>query len=110
MKKKSIYRVIFLNQGQVYELYASEVDASEMPGFVAVSDLLFGERSSVLIDPAEERLQSEFEGVHRFSVPMHAVIRIDEVEKRGISKIRPAGDDGTNIHAFPGSAKKPSTE
>lgn len=110
MKKKSIYRVIFLNQGQVYELYASQVGSSHIHGFVTVEDLLFGERSTVLIDPAEERLQSEFEGVTRFSIPIHAVIRIDEVEKRGTSKIRPAGDVGANVHTFPGGATKPPVE
>jgi len=54
-----------------------------MFGFVEVEEILFGERSKILIDSSEERLKSEFEGVHRFFIPLHAVVRIDEVDKAG---------------------------
>ena len=41
----------------------------------------------MLLDPSEERIKSEFEGVKRSFLPMHSVLRIDEVSKRGASKI-----------------------
>ena len=47
---------------------------------------MFGNRSKMLIDPAEDRLRSEFEGVQRSYIPMHAIVRIDEVEKEGVAK------------------------
>jgi len=98
MSKKQIYRVVFLNQGQVYELYANQVGQGNMLGFIEVESIIFGERSQVVVDPAEERLKTEFEGVKRTYIPMHAVIRIDEVEKPGPVRISKA--EG-NISPFP---------
>ena len=53
----------------------------------------------MLIDPSEERLRNEFEGVQRSFIPMHAVVRIDEVEKEGVAKI--TDSKGENITPFP---------
>lgn len=98
---KRIYKVIFLNQGKVYELYARNVYQGNLYGFVEVEELVFGERSSLLVDPAEERLQGEFAGVRRSFIPIHSIIRIDEMEKEGVSKIRGTGEATGNIAAFP---------
>jgi hypothetical protein len=54
--------------------------------------LIFGERASVVVDPSEERLKSEFGSVTRTYIPMHAVIRIDQVKKEGAPKISELGD------------------
>jgi hypothetical protein len=95
MAVKPVYRVIFLNQSQVYELFASAIYQSEMYGFIEVEEFVFGERSQVLIDPAEEKLKQEFAGVKRSYIPMHAIVRIDEVEKEGPAKISEVkGGDG----------------
>ena len=56
-------------------------------GFVEVEELVFGERSTVVVDPGEERIKNEFAGVKRTYLPLHSVIRIDEVRKQGVSKI-----------------------
>ena len=48
---------------------------------------MFGERSTVVVDPSEEKIKSEFDGVKRTYLPMHSILRIDEVEKEGASKI-----------------------
>ena len=98
-KQRQIYRVIFLNQNKVYELYASRIYQSELYGFIEVEEFLFGERSSVVVDPAEEKLKSEFSGVQRSYIPMHAIVRIDEVEKEGTGKITES--QAGNITAFP---------
>ncbi len=103
MPTKEIFRVVFLNQGQVYEIYARRVAHGEMLGFVEVEGLLFGERATVVVDPAEERLALEFQGVQRFFVPVHAVVRIDAVEKRGPSRITAAPKERDNLTPFPSS-------
>ena len=82
-----IYRISFLSKGEVYEIYARHVGQGAMFGFVEVEDLLFGERSKIVIDSSEERLKNEFEGVKRTHIPMHAVLRIDEVAKAGRGRI-----------------------
>ncbi|MEM7431257.1 MAG: DUF1820 family protein [Pseudomonadota bacterium] len=87
MKNETLYRIVFMSQGQVYEIYAREVTHGGLFGFVEVEKLVFGERTTVVVDPSEERIKSEFEHVTRTYLPMHSIIRIDEVEKQGASKI-----------------------
>jgi hypothetical protein len=100
-----IFKVIFLNQTQVYEIYAREIYQSDLYGFIELDELLFGEKSSMIVDPGEEKLKNEFTGVKRTYIPMHAIIRIDEVEKQGVAKV--SDSLGGNVTAFPGSAFKP---
>ena len=98
MAKKKLYKIIFMNQGQVYEIYARSVGQGSIFGFVEVEELVFGERSSVVVDPSEEKIKTEFDGVKRTHLPMHSILRIDEVEKKGASKISKI--EG-NISQFP---------
>lgn len=87
MSKKNLFRVVFMSQGQVYEIYAREVGHGAMFGFIEIEQLVFGERTTLVVDPSEEKIKSEFEHVTRTYLPMHSIIRIDEVEKQGTSKI-----------------------
>ena len=87
MSNKTLYKIVFVSQGQVYEVYAREVSHGGLFGFIEVEELVFGERSSVVVDPSEERIKTEFENVKRTYLPMHSIIRIDEVDKQGTSKI-----------------------
>ena len=57
--------------------------------------------STVVVDPGEERIKGEFEGVKRTYLPMHSVLRIDEVKKQGISKITALEGGGANVSQFP---------
>jgi hypothetical protein len=98
-----LYRVTFVNQGKVYEIYARSVSQGSLYAFVEIEGMVFGESTTVLVDPAEERLKAEFAGVKRSFIPMHAVIRIDEVEKRGTAKILSLADKGEKVTAFPGT-------
>jgi hypothetical protein len=91
--KTRTYRVTFHNQGKVYEIYARQVSHGGMPGFVEVEKLLWGEKSALVLDTSEEKLKAEFENVERFYVPLHAVVRIDEVSKAGTARITPGGGD-----------------
>jgi len=108
MAKKRIYKVTFMNQGKLYEVYASNVGGSNMLGFVEVSGLLFGERSSLVLDPSEESLKSEFRDVKTTYIPMHSVIRIDEVEKQGQAKITEVKVEAGSVTPFPIHVPAPS--
>jgi hypothetical protein len=107
MSRKPIYRIVFHNQGDIYELHARKVSQGGLYAFVEVEDLIFGERSSVLVDPSEERLKSEFAGVKRTFIPLQAVVRIDEVDKEGPNKITAGVDAQGTITPFPVPAKPP---
>ena len=99
-ENKHIYRIIFQNQGKVYELFAKSICQSSMYGFIEVEKILFGERSQVLLDPSEEKLKSEFSGVKRTYIPQQSIVRIDEVNKAGTNKIV-ALTESQNISNFP---------
>jgi len=111
MAQKSIFRVVFHSQGNVYELYAREVSQGAMYAFVEVGDIIFGERSKLVVDPSEEKLKSEFSEVKRTYIPLHAVIRIDEVEKEGKAKITPTDGEKIGIIShFPMPLKPPAVD
>jgi hypothetical protein len=99
MSAKKIFKVIFLNQGQVFEIYARSVSHGALFGFVEVAELTFDERSSVVVDPGQEKIKSEFAGVKRTYLPMHSIIRVDEVDKQGLSKVSKI--EGGNVAQFP---------
>jgi hypothetical protein len=94
-----IFKVMFVNQGKVYEIYARKVTHGGLFGFLEVEEIVFGERASVVVDPGEERIKSEFAGVKRTFLPLHSVLRVDEVRKQGVSKI--TNYEGSNIAQFP---------
>ncbi|MDX1453091.1 MAG: DUF1820 family protein [Oleiphilaceae bacterium] len=106
MKPKSTFKVIFYNHEDIYEIYATHVYPSDMYGFVEVEQLLFGERSQLLVDPGEERLKTEFNGVKRTYIPMNAIVRIDEVEQSGTPKVK-ATSSVTNFPGGPAPGKGP---
>ena len=92
MTTKTIYRINFVSAGELYEIYAASVTQGGLFGFVEVEEILFGERSKLLIDSSEERLKTEFEGVQRTFIPIHSILRIDEVEKAGRGRISTGSD------------------
>ncbi len=105
-----MYKVVFANHNKVYELYAKAVYQSDMYGFVEVEDFVFGEKSQMIVDPGEEKLRSEFSGVQRTYIPLHSILRIDEVEQGGAAKIREVKFDDKVMH-FPRSAvRTPPTD
>ena len=99
MAASVIYKVQFVRESKVWEIYAKKVSHGGFFGFVEVEDFVFGERSTVVVDPSEERVKTEFEGIKRTWIPLHAILRIDEVKKSGISKITTY--EGGNVTPFP---------
>lgn len=106
MSTQRLYRITFQNPGptagQIYEIYARSISHGSMMGFVEIEKIVFGERSSILVDPAEEKLKAEFANVIRTFVPVHSIIRIDQVDKAGQARITASGESG-KVTPFPGS-------
>ncbi len=102
MTKTRLYRVSFHNQGQVYEVYCRNVSHGGLLGFIELENLVFGEKTSVVLDPGEEKLKTEFSNVARTFVPVHQVIRVDEVSKPGLARIVTGGaESGSKVTPFP---------
>lgn len=109
MDDKQIYKIMFHNQDKIYEIYAHEVNQSDMFGFIEVAGMIFGEKTELLIDPAEEKLQAEFSGVECSYIPLNAIIRIDRVAKQGTNKII-STTDTSNVTTFPSPAFTPGNK
>ncbi|STX51658.1 Uncharacterized protein conserved in bacteria [Legionella busanensis] len=106
MSKKSLYRLIFANQDVVYEIYARKICESEMFGFLEVEEFVFGENTSLVVDPSEERLKLEFGSVKRTFIPMHFIYRIDEVSKQGVGKVKEKSGKDSTVSLFPVPEKR----
>jgi len=104
MSDESLYRVRFFSEDKIYEVYARDVLQGELYGFVILSELVFDTNTTVVVDPSEEKLKSEFSGVRQTIIPMHSIIRIDEVEKRGTAKIT---EISGNVAQFPSPVYTP---
>jgi len=100
MSSQRLYRVSFMNQGQVFEIYARSISHGGLLGFVEVEKLVFGEKSAVVVDPSEERLKTEFADVERTFIPVQAVIRIDQVRKAGPARIHAVNGESAKIMPF----------
>ena len=100
MADKKMYRVSFLTHGKVYELYCTGVTSSGLWGFVEISGMVFDTGDSMVVDPTEEKLRDEFEGVEVLHVPMHAVLKVEEVRKKGQAVIRDR-ESGEKVTPFP---------
>ena len=98
MSFKPVYRVVFHNQGEVWELYAREIFQSDLWGFIEVEAFVFEDQSKVVVDPSAEKLRRTFDGVSRSYIPYSAIVRIDEVERGGAAKAAKA--EG-NVAEFP---------
>ena len=40
----------------------------------------------MIVDPSDEKLKSEFAGVKRTYIPLHAIVHIDKVKKKATQK------------------------
>ncbi len=100
MADKALYKIIFLNQGKVYELYSEGVTSSGLWGFIEVSDLVFETGDGLVVDPTEEKMRQEFEGAKVLHLPIQSVLRVEEVEKRGQCLIRDR-ESGEKVTQFP---------
>jgi hypothetical protein len=100
MAKKRLYKIIFLNQGKVYELFSESVASSGLWGFVEVSDLVFDSAEGLVVDPTEERMKQEFANARVLHLPVQSVLRVEEVDKRGQCLIRDR-ESGEKVTPFP---------
>ena len=87
MSKKGIYKIVFVQIGEIYEIYAKSIYQSDMYGFIEIEEYIFDQNSQIVVDTSEEKLKNAFSGVKRSYIPINTILRIDEVDKKGSAKI-----------------------
>ena len=85
--KEALYRIQFISNGERYELYVKELSQGSLFGFVEIADYVLDKHTELVLDPSHEKLKDEFADVNRTYIPMHNVLRIDQVKKQGSAKI-----------------------
>ena len=95
---KSVYKIIFIQLGEIYEVFAKQIYQSDMYGFIEVEEYIFNKDKQLLVDPSSEKLKNEFSEVERSYIPINAILRIDEVKEGGEAKIKKNKD---KVSPFP---------
>ena len=98
-ESKALYRGQFICHSERYEVYVREVNQGQLFGFIDIADFVWDTHSALIVDPSHEKLKSEFADVRHTLIPMHQVLRIDEVQKQGAARITELGN---NVSPFPG--------
>lgn len=87
-KSKTIYKIMFMQLGEIYEIFAKQIYQSDMYDFIEVEEYIFNKSKQLVVDPTTEKLKNEFKGVERSYIPINQIIRIDEVAETGEAKIK----------------------
>ena len=57
MKKKTTYKIIFMQLGEIYEIFAKQIYQSDMYGFIEVEEYIFNQNKQLVVDPSSEKLR-----------------------------------------------------
>ena len=79
---------------------------ARVQGSHEIGDFVWDTHTSLVLDPSHEKLKSEFADVTHTYIPMHSVLRIDEVKKQGTAKISELSD---KVTAFPSPIYTPKS-
>ena len=88
MKTKCVYKIIFIQLGEIYEVFAKKIYQSDMYGFVEVEEYIFNKDKQLVVDPSSEKLKNELSNVERSYIPINSIMRIDKVNEMGEAKIK----------------------
>ena len=98
MKKSNVYKIKFIQLGEIYEVFARHIYQSEMYGFIEVEEYIFNRDKQLVVDPTSEKLKNEFLNVERSYIPLNSIVRIDEVDELGEAKIT---ENNGQVSPFP---------
>ena len=105
---ESVFRVVYQVQGQKKILYARYISEESLMGFIEAEALLTAADKKDLPESLDiENLNAEFESVARTYLPMHAIIRIDELIKEN-EAMKSTENTSCNVSHFP--SKKTSSD
>jgi len=109
-KKDPLYRVQFISNGERYEVYVKSLSQSGLFGFIEIGEFVWDTHTGVVVDPSHEKLKSEFEDVSSTYIPMHNVLRIDTVSRKGTAKITKLDIKSDKVTTFPSPIYTPNKE
>ncbi|MDI9347787.1 MAG: DUF1820 family protein [Methylacidiphilales bacterium] len=85
-----IYRIKFKTEDSVYELFAHNFYQADLFGFVVIEGITFTEfQSDIIANPSEEKLREEFKFTEKLFLPLHSILRVEQVSNNGLARIVP---------------------
>ncbi|MGE4317947.1 MAG: DUF1820 family protein [Deferribacterales bacterium] len=77
---KKLYKIIFIDEDKKTQtLHASYVNPSSFLGLIEISDIVFIDKSEIIISPDDGKLKENFKNVERSFIPLNYIVRIDEI-------------------------------
>ena len=52
MKTKNVYKIIFIQLGEIYEIFSRQIYQSDMYGFIEVEEYIFNKDKQLVVDPS----------------------------------------------------------
>ncbi|UCF97624.1 MAG: DUF1820 family protein [Spirochaetaceae bacterium] len=77
----SLYRVHFKWKDKEVQLTAKSLDLTH-PYFVSIKDLVFSDKKTLIINPAEDDIIKAFGNSKHLMIPFQTVLLIEELEER----------------------------
>ena len=84
----SLYRVHFKWKKKEIQINAKSLDLTH-PYFVSIKDLVFEKEDKIIINPQEDEIIKSFSETNHIMIPFQSVILIEELNKKGESKVMP---------------------
>ena len=69
MKTKNVYKIIFIQLGEIYEVFAKQIYQSDMYGFIEVEEYIFNKDKQLVVDPSSEKLKNESVSYTHLTLP-----------------------------------------
>ena len=111
MAEQYIFKVNYISDEEVYEIFCESVSASDMYGFICLEDFIFGEASHLVIDPSEERIKNEFKDVKAVYIPANLILSIYEIKRKDITpKIKNLSETDKKVSQFPSRVYHPTRD
>lgn len=80
-KNDKYYKVQFYDsKKEIMTFFAKKLNPSSFLGLIEVSEILFMD-SEIIINPDDEKVRKEFNGVSKTFLPLNTIVRIDEIDQ-----------------------------
>lgn len=92
-----LYKVKFLQQNEVVELVVRYISEESLMGFIELEEIVF--QSGKETHFTRDEYKEEFSGLDRCYLPLHTLLRIDELNNSSSSSTK---DKVDNVRRLPG--------
>jgi len=103
-----LYKVKFVQQDAVVELVAKYISEESLMGFIEIEDIVFS--GSGEAHCTDDKYRHEFAGLNRCYLPLHTLLRIDELSSSTDVLIGEVEAKKDNVRRFPGKQSASSKD